>query len=223
VRASFLLLLLTNILFMAWTVWIAPASGSLGTPAPASDPTSIRRVGEPPAGGRPAANGSTAARSSASATCVSIGPFIEAAALQRVLARLEDLGYTTRRRAGNEEVRVGQWVTVANLATPDDAGNALNALRTVGLTDAYVVAESGPGIVISVGVFSDPERAGDAASAIRRAGLDATISDRLRPADVTWLDIDRATNGGLPEAGDFADVAPRSGPTLEMRACPGAA
>jgi hypothetical protein len=168
VRASFLFLLLANILFMAWTVWVAPASGSLGTPAPVSDPTSIRRVGEPPAGERPTANGATVARS-------------------------------------------------------DDAGNALNALRTVGLTDAYVVAESGPGIVISVGVFSDPERAEDAAAAIRRAGLDPTVSDRLRPADVTWLDIDRATNGGLPEAGEFADVAPKSGPVLEMRACPAAA
>ena len=49
-RVSFLFLLLTNILFMAWTVWIAPASGSLGTPAPASDPTSrSARANQPPA------------------------------------------------------------------------------------------------------------------------------------------------------------------------------
>jgi hypothetical protein len=153
---------------------------------------------------------------------VSVGPFIDAAPLQRVSSRLENLGYTARSRTTTEVVRVGQWVSVADLATPVDARNALNALRAVGIADAYVVTDGEPGNVVSVGVFNQPERAEEAAAMVRRAGLVPRITDRTRSAEATWLDVDRAANGGLPELSDLADAAATSAPPLEMRACPGA-
>jgi len=216
VRALFLLLLLTNILVLAWSLWIAPASPA-ASPAAAAETASIRRVGEAaaPAGGAPMAG--VAATSAAS--CVSVGPFAESGALQRVAGRLEALGYHARPRVATEDVRVGEWVSVANLATPEDATNAINALRKVNVTDAYVATDSGPGIVVSVGVYNESERAQEAAALVRKAGLEPRVSDRTRPSEVTWLDVDRTANAGLPEISDLEQSA-NPGPPVEMRACP---
>ena len=217
-RALFLLLLLTNILVLAWSLWIAPAS-SKAAPAAAADPASIRKVGEPPAPDGSARVIGVAPRT-APASCVSIGPFAEPAAMRRVASRLETLGYHARSRTTTEDVRFGEWVSVADLATPDDARNTVNALRSVNVTDAYVVTDGGPGIVVSVGVFNDSEGARQAAALVRRAGLEPRISDRTRSTEVTWLDVDRTANGGLPELNDLGAAAPGAGPPVEMRACP---
>ena len=217
-RALCLALLLTNILVLAWSLWIAPAKSSSGALAPAADPASIRRVGEAPSD---SANKTAGSRATA-APCVSVGPFIDSAPLQRVAGRLEKLGYTAHSRVSTESVRIGQWVSVPDLATPEDATNAISALRTVSITDAYVAPDSGPGIVVSVGVFNESERAEEAAAMVRRAGLTPRITDRTRTEQVTWLDVDRAANAGLPELSDLADAAVSASPALEMRACPGA-
>ena len=111
-------------------------------------------------------------------------------------------------RAVSRRSAITQWVSVADLATPDDARNAVNALRAVNVTDAYVVADGGPGIVVSVGVFNDSEGAQQAAALVRRAGLEPRISDRTRRTEVTWLDVDRTANEGLPQLNDLGDAAP---------------
>jgi hypothetical protein len=220
VRASFLILLLANILFLAWSLWVAtPASSALPS-APASDPRSMHLVGEAPKGdevGAPVGPDRTAG--AAAANCVSFGPFVDDAALAAANDRLQSLGYEATRRVSTEEVPAGQRVSVSNLATPEDAANALNALRAAGLADAYVVTGTGPGITVSVGVFNDPTRAGEAADAVRRAGLEPRVTDRTRTADVSWLDVDRRSNAGLP---DLADVRESSAPAVDMRACPAA-
>ena len=103
--------------------------------------------------------------------------------------------------------------------TPEDAANALNALRRSGLADAYVVTDSAPGsTTISVGLFTDPAGAADAADSVRRAGLQPRVTERMRTAEVTWLDIDRQANEGLP---DIADVGgEHESPAMQVRACP---
>jgi hypothetical protein len=220
VRASFLILLLGNILFLAWSLWVAPQASSDLAPAPPGDPHSMRLVREAPrAAVGAAAAGPVRSARAATATCVSFGPFADDASLAAVSQRLEGLGYAARRRTAADEITAAQWVSVADLATPEDAANALNALRRGGLADAYVVTDSAPGTTtISVGVFKDPAGAAEAADAVRRAGLQPRVTERMRTADVTWLDVDRQANGGLP---DIADVrGGQESPALEMRACP---
>jgi len=220
VRASFLILLLANILFLAWSLWVAtPASSALPS-APASDPRSMRLIGEASNGAEPgAAVGSDRTARAAAASCVSFGPFVDDAALAAASERLQSLGYDATRRVSTEEVPVGQWVSVSNLATPEDAANALNSLRAVGLTDAYVVTDTGPGTTISVGVYNDPIRAGEVADTVRRAGLEPRVTDRTRTAGVSWLDVDRRRNEGLPDPADLHENG-SAAPAFEMRACP---
>jgi hypothetical protein len=152
---------------------------------------------------------------------VSFGPFPDAATLAATAARLERLGYRARTRAATEDIPTGQWVSVTGLATPEDAAHALTALRSVGLADAYLATDSTPATTISVGVFNLPGRADEVAETARQAGLEPRISVRTRPTDVTWLDVDRSANEGLPDVSDLRDTtAEASAPALEMRACP---
>ena len=133
----------------------------------------------------PNATATSAADSSGSgllaAACVSIGPFIDPAHAAAANAQLERLGFTSRRRVSQDEVRVGYWVRVPNLATPADATNALAALRAAGLGDAYVLAEGEPDNTVSVGVFADPRRAAEVSAMVQKAGF--TRGNERSPAD----------------------------------------
>ena len=105
-------------------------------------------------------------------------------------------------------------------ANADAATAALAGLRAAGLTDAYLLTNEAPGTVISLGVFADAQRAQDIAGLARDAGYEATVGDRFRTADVTWLDIDRRSNAGLP-ALESLQASAGAAARLELRPCPG--
>ena len=221
-RALFLLLLLANVLFFGWSRWVAPSqAGSLSSTSAQPRLRSIRLVTEQPASGAEPARADRPALTDAIAMsdCMSAGPFLEPGRAQAAAARLRDQGFTLELRASRDEVWVGQWVRLDQLPNADAAAAALAGLRAAGLTDAYLLTEEAPGTVISLGVFSDPQRAQDIAGLARDAGYEATVGDRFRTADVTWLDIDRRSNAGLPALEPLqasAGVTAR----LELRPCP---
>ncbi|HET7204613.1 MAG TPA: SPOR domain-containing protein [Steroidobacteraceae bacterium] len=222
-RVLFLVLLLANLLFLAWTRWVATPEPGVGVAAPqASTPLRPIRLrqeaqgapGEAGPGTRTAPDDTVAA-----ASCVSVGPFLEQAQADAASSSLQRLGFTARLRSATDEVRVGYWVRVPDLATPVDATNALAALQGAGLADAYVITDEAPGNVVSIGVYSDPRRAAEVAATVARAGFTPQTSDRVRTLDVFWLDVDRQTNAGIPELEDVGEP-PEGGLPLELRVCP---
>jgi hypothetical protein len=221
------MLLLANLLFLAWAEWIAPPAPLAGLATPsAPDRRAIRLLRESPAAGESGGAASEAARTESplrEASCVSAGPFLERAQAELAASQLERLGFTSRLRPSTDEIRVGQWVRVPNLATPDDAANALSALKAAGLADAEIVSEDRPSNTISLGVFSDSARASEAAEMARRAGFTTEVSERTRKADVFWLDVDRLENGSLPGLDALGPAAGKVAPPLELRACPASA
>ena len=221
-RALFLLLLLANLLFVAWTHWVAPPATAVGRATPVSeDPQAIRLLREAPLARELASDGTTpAAADSLALVCVSAGPYVDRASAEQAAARLSRLGFASRSRPAREEIRVGQWVRLESLATPEDAANALGVIRSAGIADAYVIAEEGSGTIISLGVFADEARARQAVTIARMAGFEPQVVDRLRPADVFWLDIDRRANAGLPALEDLQGREPAGSPPLELRPCP---
>jgi hypothetical protein len=132
---------------------------------------------------------------------------------------LERLGFTSRLRPSNDEVRVGTWVRVPDLATAADATNAVAALRAAGLPEVFIVSDGAPVNTVSVGVYADPRKAREAAQTVQKAGLAPQTSDRLRRLDVFWLDVDRQANGGLPPI-DVLGPPDDGALPLELRACP---
>ena len=222
-RALFLLLLLANLLFVAWIRWVAPPATTAGRATPvATDPQAIRLLREAPLARELASDQATpSAASDASLVCVSAGPYVARPLAEQAAERLSQLGFASRIRAAREEIRVGQWVRLENLATPEDAANALGVLKSAGIADAYVIAEEGAGTIISLGVFADEARAGQAITIARTSGFEPQVVERLRPADVFWLDVDRLANAGLPALEDLQGAGPPVGsPPLELRPCP---
>lgn len=222
-RVLFLMLLLANLLFAAWAIWVAPQSAGAGYPTEAAaGGNAIRLLSEVPApAAAPATSGTdTVALSDADLACISAGPFLERAEAEQAADQLGQLGFTVRLRESREQVPVGTWLRLEGLATPEDAGNAQAALRAAGLADAYVLTEEGIGTVVSIGVYADPDKAAEAAEAARAAGFEPVNAARLREEDVTWLEVDRQANGGLPAMEQLQATAPGRSSTLQLRPCP---
>lgn len=221
-RVLFLMLLLANLLFAAWTIWVAPPPAGGGYPAAAAPgDDAIRLLREVPAPA-PSPTGSTdnVALSDADLACVSAGPFLERTEAEQAANQLGQLGFTVRLRESREQVAVGTWLRLEGLATPEDATNAQAALRAAGLPEAYVLTEEGIGTVVSIGVYTDPDKAAEAAAAVRAAGFEPVNAARLREEDVTWLEVDRQANGGLPDMEQLQATAPGRSTTLQLRPCP---
>ena len=223
-RALVLLLLLANLLFAAWAHWVAPTRApAAGRPTPsATDPGVIRLLREAPV---LSADSSAAARAGldlddAALACVSVGPYLERPLAEQAEARLVRLGFAVRLRESREPVRVGDWVRVEDLATPEDAANALAQLRAAGIADAYVLADESPGPVISLGVFTEPERAEQARAVAMMAGYEPRTVERTREADVSWLDIDRQASAGLPTLEQLGADSMGRLPGIGLRRCP---
>ena len=219
-RALFLLLLLANVLFLAWTRWVAPPP-----PAPAAHTAAVASQALQPIRLRseaaPAPSTTPAAQDLLSASCVSVGPFIDPAHAEAATARLERLGFSSRRRAAQEEVRVGYWVRVPKIASLAAATNAIAKLHRVGLGDATAVVGEDVGATVSVGVYADARKAAEVAQAVQDAGFVPETSERLRTLEVLWLDVDRQANGGLPAMEDLGEP-PAGALPYDMRACPAA-
>ena len=221
-RALFLVLLLANILFFAWTRWVAPPADPGGHAVSSShDSQAIRLLREMPSArqGSGTIQGGGAIDPGEVATCVSGGPYLDRAAAERAAARLDGLGFTSRLRPSRDQVWVGQWVRIENFATPVDAENALAALKAAGLKDTYLVAGEPPGNVVSLGVFSDAGRASQVMETVRQAGFTPKAEDYYRAEDVFWLDVDRDVNAGLPGLEMFR-VQDGGATRVELRACP---
>jgi hypothetical protein len=224
VRTLFLLLLLANLLFAAWTRWIAPAPAAIGYATPsAAGSTGIQLLREmPPSDASPPADAGMLALNDTSVTCVSAGPFLTRPDAERTAERLGRLGFTVRLRDAREDVRVGHWVRLEGLATPEDAENARVALQAAGLADAFVLTEEDAGPVVSLGVHADPTRAEATAAVARTAGFEPRTIDQVRTEDVSWLDVDRQSNGGLPAFEELQAAEGGRQPALGLRPCPAA-
>lgn len=218
-RALFLLLLLANLLFLAWSRWIAspPAMAGYATP-PSTGAGTIRLLREAPLAGELSGDPLLGQ----GVTCVSAGPYLDRLQAEQAAERLDGQGFTSRLREARDEVWAGHWVRIENLATPEDAANAVAAVRAAGITDAYVLGGETQGNVISLGIFESMDRVEQVSEMARQAGFTPATVDRFRMADVVWLDIDRRANAGLPGLEVLQGVGEVRG-RLELRACPDAA
>jgi len=221
-KPLFLLLLLANALFFAWTQWVAPPRALAGHATPsATGDSEIRLLREAPLARELSSESATddAAAAEPALACVSAGPFVERSAVDRASERLQQRGFASRLRQAPGETRVGLWVRIEGFATSVDAENAVPGLRWAGIEDAYVIDEENGGATISLGIFGGVAGAAEAEKIARGAGFEPVTSERTRETEVFWLDVDRQVNGSLPSLEDVVGDAPGAASDVELRAC----
>ncbi|MDH4023602.1 MAG: SPOR domain-containing protein [Gammaproteobacteria bacterium] len=208
-RNLFLALILANLLFLAWHVWIDPTQPAV----PVTEPGELALFG--PASAR-APTGSSVGQGVG--TCLQMGPLPSIAAAQQVRQRLATRGIDAVPVAREAEQWLGHWVQIEGFSSLSEAETAQQRLIGGGLADAYLM-QDGTEPIISLGVFRERTRADRLAEKARTLGFEVRIRDRYRPTAEQWLLI-RPFAGQTLGPGDLSIAGDRIMRT-EMTACAG--
>jgi hypothetical protein len=226
VRNAILILVLVNLLFMAWTHWIdvpteaaanpgdaqlprlALASEATSAPAApkgaatATAPTPTASQPPPIAGASGAATPAATAAASAGHRCVTVGPFNDQAEETHAAGILQQRGFTPQARTEPGEVRDGYWVYVAGIKSAADEAQVLRTLQDAGIPDAHAIAASADGRRVSVGLFIERPGAERRARSVEHLGFSPDIVDRHKAGTVYWVDLDLgASDAAVPTEG----------------------
>jgi hypothetical protein len=208
-RNLFLALLLANLLFLGWRLWIAPPDVAPERLVAAGAEPQIAAVGH--AGRRTGPGDSTADTGSTlpPGTCVRIGPIADGQMADTLRARLIGSGFDATLDAEEGQIWVGHWVQLESVPTREEADRAVDRLARGGLPDAYVLQTSPP-FSISLGVFRERDRADRIAAAAAALGFKPQTTDRYRAGIQYWLLSMMPDGKTLP----LADLGRESGQIL---------
>jgi hypothetical protein len=229
VRALFLLLLLANAGFFAWSRYVSP-------PETAADPAPLARQIEPeklkivapsalppaappkPAAAPPAPPPAAAAPpATVSLTCIEWGSFTLADARQAEQA-LEPLALGTRLAQRRTEETAGWWVFIPSQKTRQGALRKAAELKGLGIGEYFIMQEEGPlRWSLSLGVFRTEEAAQARLAALRQQGVrTAQVGQRETVVPKVWLQV-----SGVDPALErqLADIALQMDGS-ELRSCP---
>ena len=196
-RLLFLLLVLANLGFFAWSRYLAPADAALDS-APLSrqiEPDKLRivRPGDtarppvkPPAPAAPA----SAAALAALASCLEWGSFtlVDAPKAEKVLEPFVLGGRIVQRRT---EEMAGWWVFIPPQNNRQAALKKAAQLKALGVTDYFVVSEEGPyRWALSLGVFRTEDAAKARLLTLADQGVrSARIGPRETMVPKVWLQV----------------------------------
>jgi hypothetical protein len=192
-RAFVFLLILSNLLFLAWT------QGYFGSPTNPdafrvqqqllADQVKVVAIDELPAetaGAEKAAKG--AEKKATGCILLSDLPVPEAARFESLLAEKFPAFKAVRTTIAGS---VSYWVSIPPLASKKDVDNKVAELKKFGVTDMYVVQESGPNNrAISLGLFSSKEAAAAHLEMLRSKGVkSARVVERNVKPESASLEI----------------------------------
>lgn len=197
-RNLFLALILANLLFLAWHVWIDPSQPA----SPVSGPDDLAVFSAKPGQVSPGLLGNQPG-----GNCLQMGPLPSDAAAQQARERLASRGVDAIPVARETQQWLGHWVQIVGFSSAAAAETAHQRLISGGLADAYLV-QDGAEPMISLGVFRDQSRAERAVETARTLGFDAVMRDRYRPAVEQWLLI-RSRSGQALGAADLSMAGDR--------------
>jgi hypothetical protein len=182
-RALFLLLLLANLAFYAWSRYGAPADAA--DPAPLSrqiEPDKLKVIAPhelPPV---------SATRKPLA--CLEWGSFTVADASRAVQA-LEPLGLGARLAQRRTEELAAWWVFIPSQVNRQGALKKAAELKDLGIEDYFIVQEEGEHRwALSLGVFRSEEAAQARLAALRAQGVrSATVGPRETLVPKIWLQV----------------------------------
>jgi hypothetical protein len=201
-RILFLVLLLANAAFFAWSRYFSPAE-AVADPAPLGrqiDPEKLRIVGPaeaPSAAAKPPPPAVVAAPTpspAAPAACVEWGSFTLADA-PRAEKALEPLALGTRLVQRRTEEMAGWWVFIPPQGSAPNARQAalkkVAELKSLKVEEYFVVSEEGPlRWAVSLGVFRNADAAQARLATLREQGVrSAQVGARETLVPKVWLQV----------------------------------
>ena len=211
-RIAFFILLLANLLFLAWAQWIAvPASRAdslAGLPRlqlvsrdlPPAPPAS--GAAQAPAGALGAALAAQAVTSTATTQspapalqCVSIGPFARKHTASKAAALLSSRNLAPQMRTAAVQPVRWYWVYLPDVSGTGKVQRTLDELSHDGIEGAepMPMTDGQPGI--SLGLFLNPMLAKRQLARARAKGFRARLTRRLVAQPAYWLDLWAAGGG----------------------------
>jgi hypothetical protein len=217
-----LALVLANLGYLAWRVWIAPpAAGTVpwrtpGASARVATPVAgvgtIQLAGESRAGaeGAGAEGAEGAAAAATGAVCLRLGPFAEPIAIAEALIEVRSRGFAPQ-VVYPSGVEPRRWIVrVDGLPTEADQARVLVRLRGAGLDDLAALPPEARTYAVSLGVFSEAPRAARRLAQVRAAGIEARIVPLYAPLAERWLQV-TVDPAALP-----AGIAPGTAPAAAL-------
>ena len=194
-RTLFLLLLLANVAFFAWSRYVSPPDAS-ADPLPLSrqiEPEKLKVIGPnelPPVTSRPAA-------APVALKCLEWGSFTLADA-PRAEKALEPLALGARLAQRRTEEAAGWWVFIPPQGSRPAAMKKATELKALSIEDYFIVQEEGPyRWALSLGVFRTEEAAQARLAALRDQGVrSAQVGPRETIVPKVWLQV-KGVDGAL--------------------------
>ena len=201
-RVLFLLLVLANIAFFAWSRYVSPIDASadplpLGrqinpdklkilAPAEVPQPAAAAK----PAPAPPAPAPTSAAPAAAGASCLEWGSFT-LADLPKAEKALEPLALGERLAQRRTEELAGWWVYIPAQGSRPGALKKAAELKALGVDDYFVITDEGPyRWAVSLGVFRNEEAAQARLAALREKGVrSAQAGARETLVPKVWLQV----------------------------------
>lgn len=217
-RALFLLLVLANLAFYAWTRYGAPAGAA--DPAPRArqiEPEKLKVIAPanlPPVS---AAKKEKATPAPAVGVCMEWGSFTVADA-PRAEQALEPLALGARLAQRRTEEVAGWWVFIPPQGSRQGALKKAAELRNLGVDDFFVVPDEGEHRwALSLGVFRNEEAAQAHLAALRAQGVrSARVGARETLVPKVWLQVKSVD---APLQAQLKEIA-RQVEGSELRDCP---
>ncbi|HYL24958.1 MAG TPA: SPOR domain-containing protein [Burkholderiales bacterium] len=194
-RALFLLLVLANVAFFAWSRYVAP-------PEAAADPVPLGREIEPQklkviAPSELPAIVARPAPAPIVLKCIEWGGFTLADA-SNAQAALEPLQLGARLAQRRSDESAGWWVFIPPQGSRPAAQKKAAELKALAVDDYFVVQDEGPyRWALSLGVFRSEEAAQARLAALRSQGVrSAQVGARETTVSKVWLQV-KAVDAGL--------------------------
>jgi hypothetical protein len=195
-RTAFLLLVLANLAFFAWSRYVAPLDAS-ADPLPLSrqiEPEKLKIIAPadlpPPVAQKVAAAPPAAAQPAAAPKCMEWGSFTLADA-PRAEKALAPLALGARLAQRHTEELAGWWVFIPPQASRQAAQKKAAELKALGVDDYFIVQEdSEHRWALSLGVFRSEEAARARLGTLRTQGVrSAQVARRETVVPKVWLQV----------------------------------
>ena len=220
-RTLFLLLLLANVAFFAWTRYVSPPDAS-ADPLPLTrqiEPEKMKVVAPNDLPAPPAARAtptSVPAAIPVAAKCLEWGSFTLTDA-PRAEKALEPLALGPRLAHRRTEETAGWWVFIPPQGNRAGAVRKASELKSLSINDYFIVQEDGPyRWAVSLGVFRNEDAAQARLAALRDQGVrSARVAPRETVVPKVWLQV---KNVDTALAAKLRDTA-RTVEGTELREC----